>query len=43
MTHFWSWEVAQTANKWAGRNRTRWRNDQYDRLWRAAEGEMDPV
>lgn len=22
---------------------TRWRNEEYDRLWRVAEGEMDPV
>jgi peptide/nickel transport system substrate-binding protein len=43
MRAFCSWEVAQKANKWAGVNVTRWRNDEYDRLWRAAEGEMDPV
>ena len=43
MRSFCSWEAAQKANKWAGVNVTRWRNDEYDRLWRAAEGEMDPV
>jgi peptide/nickel transport system substrate-binding protein len=43
MRAFCSWEVAQKANKWAGVNVSRWRNDEYDRLWRAAEGEMDPV
>jgi peptide/nickel transport system substrate-binding protein len=43
MRAFCSWEVAQKANKWAGVNVTRYRNDDYDRLWRAAEGEMDPV
>jgi peptide/nickel transport system substrate-binding protein len=43
MRAFCSWEIAQKANKWAGTNTTRWRNDEYDRLWRAAEGEMDPV
>ena len=43
MRAFCSWEVAQRANKWAGVNVSRWRNDEYDRLWRAAEGEMDPV
>ena len=43
MRSFCSWEVAQKANKWAGTNVSRWRNDEYDRLWRAAEGEMDPV
>ena len=43
MRPFCSWEVAQKANKWAGVNVTRWRTDEYDRLWRTAEGEMDPV
>ena len=43
MRAFCSWEVAQKANKWAGVNVTRYRSDDYDRLWRAAEGEMDPV
>jgi peptide/nickel transport system substrate-binding protein len=38
-----SWEIAQKENKWAGRNSTRWRNDEYDRMYRAAETEMDPV
>jgi len=41
MRAFCSWEVAQKANKWAGVNLARWRNDEYDRLWRAAETEMD--
>jgi len=43
MDPFVSWEVAQKENKWAGRNSTRWRNEEYDRLFRAAETEMDPV
>jgi peptide/nickel transport system substrate-binding protein len=43
MRAFCSWEVAQKANKWAGGNLARWRNDEYDRLWRTAETEMDPV
>ena len=43
MRSFCSWEAAQKVNKWAGVNVTRWRNDEYDRLWRAAEAEMDPV
>src|SRR5216117_1011867 len=29
---FVSWEIAQKENKWAGRNATRWRNDDYDRF-----------
>ncbi len=43
MEVFTSWEVATKENKWAGRNTTRWRNEEYDRLWKAAETEMDPV
>lgn len=43
MDSFTSWEIAQKANRWAGRNKTRWRSDEYDRLWRAAEHEMDPL
>jgi peptide/nickel transport system substrate-binding protein len=43
MDQFTSWEVASKANKWQGRNITRWRNDDYDRAWKAAESEMDPV
>ena len=43
MAQFASWEIASKDNKWAGRNITRWRNDEYDRLWRVAETEMDPV
>jgi len=43
MDQFTSWEVAAKANKWQGRNKTRWRNDEYDKLWKAAEAEMDPV
>jgi peptide/nickel transport system substrate-binding protein len=43
MDQFTSWEVASRANKWQGRNKTRWQNEEYDKLWRAAEAEMDPV
>jgi peptide/nickel transport system substrate-binding protein len=43
MNRFVSWEHATKANKWQGRNVTRWRNDEYDRLYRAADEEMDPV
>jgi len=43
MAQFTSWEIASRDNKWAGRNITRFRNDEYDRLWRAAETEMDPA
>jgi peptide/nickel transport system substrate-binding protein len=43
MRVFASWEVASKENKWAGRNTTRWRNEEYDRLYKASETEMDPV
>ena len=43
MHAFTSWEVASKENKWQGRNITRWRNEEYDKLYKAAEGEMDPV
>jgi peptide/nickel transport system substrate-binding protein len=43
MRAFCSWEVAQKANKWSGSNLARWRHDEYDRLWRVAETELDPV
>jgi peptide/nickel transport system substrate-binding protein len=43
MDQFCSWEVATKDNKWQGRNPTRWKNEEYDKTWRAAEAEMDPV
>ena len=43
MDQFTSWEVASKANKWQGRNTTRWRNVECDGLWKRAEAEMDPV
>ena len=43
MRQFVSWEIASKENKWQGRNITRWRNDAYDKAFRAAEGELDPV
>jgi peptide/nickel transport system substrate-binding protein len=43
MNQFTSWEVSSKANKWQGRNITRWRSDEYDKAYRAAEGELDPV
>ena len=38
MRQFTSGEVAQKENKWQGRNITRWRNEEYDRIFRAAGG-----
>jgi peptide/nickel transport system substrate-binding protein len=43
MNQFCSWEVATKENKWQGRNITRWRNEEYDKLYRSAESEVDPV
>ena len=43
MDQFTSWEVASRANKWQGRNKTRWQSAEYDKLWKAAESEMDPA
>jgi len=43
MNQFTSWEVSSRENKWQGRNITRWRNEDYDKAFRAAESELDPV
>jgi len=43
MRQFVSWDIASKENKWQGTNATRWRNDEYDTLYRSAESELDPV
>ena len=43
MNQFVSWEAASKANKWQGRNITRWRNEEYDRTYTAADSELDSV
>jgi peptide/nickel transport system substrate-binding protein len=43
MNQFCSWEAAAKDNKWQGRNITRWRSEEYDKTYRAAEAELDPV
>jgi peptide/nickel transport system substrate-binding protein len=43
MNQFTSWEVCSKDNKWPGRNITRWKSEEYDKLYRAAESELDPV
>jgi peptide/nickel transport system substrate-binding protein len=43
MAQFASWEIPSKENGWTGRNIPRWRSPQFDRLWRKAETEMDPV
>ncbi len=43
MDQYLSNEASTKANKWQGRNICRWVNDEYDRTYHAAEGELDPV
>jgi len=43
MNQYVSWERATKENKWQGRNITRWQNDEYDKAYRAAEVELDPI
>jgi len=43
MNQFTSWEVATKANKWQGRNITRWHSEEYDTAYKASQNELDPV
>jgi peptide/nickel transport system substrate-binding protein len=43
MNQYVSWEMSSKANSWQGRNIVRWKNDEYDAAFRAAENELDPV
>jgi peptide/nickel transport system substrate-binding protein len=43
MRQFLSSEVASKENKWQGRNICRWRSEEYDKAYAAADGELDPV
>ncbi len=43
MQSFLSSQVATKANKWQGRNITRWRNADYDRIYQQTTTELDPV
>jgi peptide/nickel transport system substrate-binding protein len=43
MRQFLSTEATSKANKWQGRNTTRWQNADYDKLFHASENELDPV
>lgn len=43
MNQYVSWEIANKDNKWQGRNTVRWTNEEYDKLYTAAGGELDPV
>jgi peptide/nickel transport system substrate-binding protein len=43
MQRFVSWEISSKANKWLRSNLCRWRSDEFDRAYRAAEVELDAV
>ena len=43
MRQFLTEEIASKENKWQGRNITRWRNEEFDKLHKASESELDPV
>ena len=43
MNQFLSEQASTRENKWSGTNNTRFRNDECDKLWKAAENEMDPA
>ncbi len=43
MDRYTTRELSTKANKWQGRNYTRWRNAEFDALWEAAEHELDAV
>ena len=43
MKQFLSEEAPTKANKWQGRNITRWQNKEYDDNYKAAQAELDPV
>ena len=43
LQQFLSWEVATKDNKWQGRNISRWKNEEYDATFKAAQNELDPL
>ncbi|MBI3367108.1 MAG: peptide ABC transporter substrate-binding protein, partial [Burkholderiales bacterium] len=43
MDQYRTLEVSSKANKWQGRNIVRYRSEEYDKLFSAAESELDPV
>jgi peptide/nickel transport system substrate-binding protein len=43
MDQYISAELSGKANKWSGRNASRWRSEEYDRVFKAVEIELDPV
>jgi peptide/nickel transport system substrate-binding protein len=43
MLQFTPWEIASKENKWQGRNIVRWQSEEFGKLHKAAEAEVDPV
>jgi peptide/nickel transport system substrate-binding protein len=43
LRQFLTTEVASKANKWQGRNVTRWLNPQFDEIYKTVQTELDPV
>ena len=43
LRQFCSWEASTKDNKWQGRNITRWQNQEYDDIHKAAQVELDPI
>jgi peptide/nickel transport system substrate-binding protein len=43
LRQFCSWEIATKANKWQGRNVTRWQSKEFDDTHKAAQVELDPI
>ncbi len=43
LLQFVSWEVAQKDNKWQRANFSRWTNEEYDKIYRQTEVELDPI
>ena len=43
MDQYLTREVSNKANKWQGRNISRWTSEDYDKTYAAAEAELDPV
>jgi peptide/nickel transport system substrate-binding protein len=43
MRQFLTEEIASKDNKWQGKNITRWHSDEFDKLFKASESELDPV
>jgi peptide/nickel transport system substrate-binding protein len=43
MEQYTTEQIAQKANKWASRNISRWRSEEYDKTFAQAQSELDPA